>query len=242
MKTLPREMEAERHRGRSLEGLRYELRCVADQTQHGGVLNWIGTHPMAFKPAYPDRVVNNIYFDTYHFNCFGQNLAGVSERKKFRFRWYGNTFSPEGGAFEIKERYNLLGGKQRYSVALSRELSQLTLKQVRAEILQQLPDRAAEEFRAVSEAVLINRYIRQYFQSADLRVRITVDRDLSFYDQRFQRRPRTRFRSEGPGIVILESKFAANDGDEVRRRLGGLPGRMSRCSKYMMGLQRLLGY
>lgn len=226
----------------SLQDLRYELRCVAALEQLGSLLNWIEVHPLSFKTAYPDRVVNNIYYDTYELGCLAQNFAGVSERKKYRFRWYGDTFSPGKGTFEIKERLNLLGRKQRYPLELSAPLDELSHATLRAEILAQIPAAAAAQFQSITEPVLVNRYRRQYFESFSRRVRITIDQRLEFYDQRRALRPRMRFAQNAPDIVILECKFAALDGDETRRLLGGLPGRMSRCSKYILGVQGMLGY
>jgi len=237
-----RVLDALKQQQPSLDDLRYELRCVAEPEQLGSLHNWLELHPLSFKTSYPDRVVNNIYFDTYQLGCFAQNLAGVSERKKYRFRWYGDTFAPGKGTFEIKQRLNLLGRKERYPLELSASLDGLTLGELRHEILAQIPPAAAEQFRSITEPVLINRYRRQYFESFSRRVRITIDQQLEFYDQRHALRPRTLFRQNSPDIVILECKFAAEDGDETRRLLGGLPGRMSRCSKYILGVQGMLGY
>jgi hypothetical protein len=234
--------QAMKARQPGLDDLRYELRCVTALEELASLHNWIELHPASFRTAYPDRVINNIYFDSHEFACFAQNLAGVSERKKYRFRWYGDTFAPREGMFEIKERLNMLGRKERYPVTLSTSLDRLSLDDVRREILTQIPEEAASHFLSISLPVLINRYSRQYFESFSRRVRITLDRDLEFYDQRHALRPRTRFRSNSPDIVILECKFAAEDAGETRRLLGGLPGRMSRCSKYMLGVQGLLGY
>ena len=49
---------------RSLENLRYELRCTVEPSRLGELLNWIALHRAGFRTAYPDRTVNNVYFDT----------------------------------------------------------------------------------------------------------------------------------------------------------------------------------
>ena len=144
--------------------------------------------------------------------------------------------------FEIKKRKNMLGSKERYPVALSDSLDRLSLDRVRREIVAQLPDSAAANFRPISEPVLINRYRRQYFESFSHRIRITIDRELKFFDQRHALRARIRFASNTPDVVILECKFAAEHARETRSLLGGLPGRLARCSKYMLGVQGMLGY
>jgi hypothetical protein len=237
-----RALHARRAVASEANDLRYELRCVSDLEQLGSLLNWIELHPASFRAAYPDRVVNNVYFDTFELGCFAQNLAGVSDRAKYRFRWYGDSFSPKDGVFEIKERLGLLGRKERYPVELSNSLDCLSFEASRSEILAQVPGAAAARFRPISDPILINRYSRQYFESFDRRVRITIDQQLRVYDQRQAARPRTRFPQNSPNIVILECKFSARDATDTRRLLGGLPGRMSRCSKYVLGVQGLLGY
>ena len=227
---------------RSLENLRYELRCTVEPSRLGELLNWIALHRAGFRTAYPDRTVNNVYFDTLLLSGFTQNLAGISRRKKFRLRWYGQTCSPDGGMFEIKERVNQMGSKERHPVTLSDNLPSLTLRQVAREVAAQLPEHARMQFQASSEPVLINRYSRRYFVSFDGQVRVTIDRDLSFYDQRHRKSACVKFPANVPDLLIMECKFAAIDGARTRRQLGGLPGRSARCSKYMMGLMSMLGY
>ena len=74
------------------------------------------------------------------------------------------------------------------------------------------------------------------------RFQVTVDRDLVFYDQRFSLRPNTRFRANAPGIAVLECKVDSGNGDSAQLPITDLPGRVTRCSKYSLGVQWLLGY
>ena len=45
-----------------------------------------------FREVFHVRQVNNIYFDTAKYNDYFDNVLGVSDRKKIRIRWYGDTF------------------------------------------------------------------------------------------------------------------------------------------------------
>lgn len=58
-------------------------------------------------PTHPIRKVNSIYFDTTNLETFNDGEEGVVPRKKFRFRWYGNsnTISQNLGSIEIKTTY-----------------------------------------------------------------------------------------------------------------------------------------
>ena len=41
-----------------------------------------------FNKQYPDRVINSIYMDTVNYDFAKDNISGISNRKKIRFRWY----------------------------------------------------------------------------------------------------------------------------------------------------------
>jgi len=64
--------------------------------------------------------VNSLYFDTYNFDCFWDKEAGVSNRKKLRFRFYGHDLLPETLVFlEIKQKNNVLVTKDRVKLKMS---------------------------------------------------------------------------------------------------------------------------
>ena len=44
---------------------RYEIKMVFDNLRRFEVESWIQMHSCAFKVAFPDRQVNNIYFETF---------------------------------------------------------------------------------------------------------------------------------------------------------------------------------
>ena len=56
--------------------------------------------------------VNSLYFDTYEVGCLTDNLFGVSDRTKLRFRWYGDDFRRVRGHLELKGKSNQLGWKE----------------------------------------------------------------------------------------------------------------------------------
>ena len=43
-----------------------------------------------FKEAYSPRLINSIYLDTLNYDFARDNINGVGERKKIRFRWYND--------------------------------------------------------------------------------------------------------------------------------------------------------
>jgi len=58
--------------------------------------------------VYDDRLINSIYYDDENYCTAQDNLAGISNRKKYRIRWYNNS----------KDFYN-------YEIKIKKDLSQL---------------------------------------------------------------------------------------------------------------------
>ena len=90
---------------------RYELKFIAEPFEHTRILNWLRQHHTCFVTEYPDRQVNNIYFDTYNYNSYCENIYGSSSKSKVRFRWYGGSKEPKNGSLEIKCKRNQLNWK-----------------------------------------------------------------------------------------------------------------------------------
>jgi SPX domain protein involved in polyphosphate accumulation len=55
-----------------------------------------------FKILYPSRKINSIYIDTINYNFIRDNIDGISDRKKIRFRWYNSNI--KNIFFEIKKK------------------------------------------------------------------------------------------------------------------------------------------
>lgn len=104
---------------KDLEHARYELKFVSEAKQLSRLRTWVKVHNANFFKAFPDRIVNNIYFDTIDLDSFSENLSGTSSRTKIRLRWYGNTLNPENATFEVKSKRNRLGFKSQTKIELS---------------------------------------------------------------------------------------------------------------------------
>ena len=65
-----------------------------------------------FRTNFPDRTVNSIYFDDFNNSCVSENLAGESEKTKFRLRWYGkNNHILKNPKLEFKVKKNFMNYK-----------------------------------------------------------------------------------------------------------------------------------
>ena len=45
-----------------------------------------------FKKYYFPRQINSLYLDTLNYDYAKDNINGVNERKKIRFRWYNDDY------------------------------------------------------------------------------------------------------------------------------------------------------
>ncbi len=152
--------------------MRYELKYHPKSLGFRHILQIIHEHPAGFTSLYPDRIINNVYFDSPDLQCFYQSVNGVATRKKYRLRWYGEDWSfAENPVLETKIKLNHLGEK------VLRPWHSFAL------------DNIEEEIEAMKDASFLpkgfvristNRYIRSYFGSAEGLFRITIDRTLRF--------------------------------------------------------------
>jgi hypothetical protein len=218
---------------------RYEVKFVAEPDRYHELELWIRLHRAGFRSAYPPRQVNNVYFDTPNLRAYAENLSGASARSKLRLRWYGSTDAPQKTTLEVKRRRNRLGWKLLFP-GCAMDLTREPWGEVLARLRHSLPAAGRPWLDALPSPVLVNRYLRRYFVSADGHVRATLDQRQSVWDQRFRSRPNLRFRTVIPDSTIVEIKF-----DRYRRAVGseaiaGIPIRVSRNSKYVVGVQAII--
>ncbi len=208
---------------------RYEYKYTIEGLPLEAILHTIRYHSAGFSEAYPQRQVNNFYLDTVNLDFFYQNVDGISRRRKFRYRWYGDFESASKAQLETKHKENELGWKDTLVISKGSIATE---------------EKLTQHFRSLglSDAELMprlyNSYKRYYFLSADERYRVTVDYDQKFglpfhFDQPYQ-----ELRSD-PNI-ILEVKFDAEDHDDRGVVMRELPFLRTKNSKYANGVTALL--
>jgi len=222
------------------EGSRQEIKFVTNLRDADVVYQWLRLHPLAFTEAYPMRIVHNIYFDTYEYSAYAENLAGVSDRTKVRYRWYGDSLLPQAGKLEIKQKRNQFGWKLLYKVNDLATNEQTTWKQIRQSIRSQIDHEGALWLDQNPWAVMINHYRRYYYLSACGRIRVTLDFDQMVWDQRKGPRPNVRLKANLPETVVVECKFDRKERDLATQVLNGLPIRVARHSKYMNAVTAII--
>ena len=221
------------------DSLRYERKFLISQLDRHEVESIVRLHHAMFSETYPERFVNNIYFDDIRASSYFESASGLGRRVKVRVRWYGDLFQYIAEpCLELKTKYDLLGSKMRYPLKpfpLDRKYTREVQQRVFAE--SGLPPLLTEELGALSFAVT-NRYRRKYFESADRNFRITIDWDVQFLrldstDNLFAQQ------SVDHEHTILELKYSQECDQEARQITNRFPFRMTKSSKYVAGMERL---
>ena len=221
------------------ETARLEIKFVAYEINYHTLLHWLRMHPAGFVAPYPDRRVNNIYFDTHNYLAFTDNLSGASSRTKVRYRWYGESLGPDVGTLEIKNKRNYFGWKLRYKVSEAPYREDANWRAIRKLLLEQLPPDGRKWLDANPLPVMINRYLRKYYLSSDGKVRATIDTQQAVWDQRFKPSPNLTRTANLARTIVIEFKFDRKDRDLASRILQGIPVRVSRHSKYINGVRAI---
>jgi SPX domain protein involved in polyphosphate accumulation len=220
---------------------RYELKIVYPQGWISEVQGWITSHPAGFITAYPPRWVNSFYFDTPDLDSFNDHLAGVPERRKLRFRWYGESLQVGRGQVEVKNKTERVGWKDTQPIAYTFDFEKMDWGQILTE-LQQQSSSVVRELLSVVQPTLLTVYWREYYVSSDGTVRLTLDSNLRAYDQRFTAQPNLWFRQPLGDDLIIELKSDIANAPVLANILTYFPSRTERRSKYVDALEKMMGF
>ncbi len=206
--------------------MRYERKYRIKNTGVQEVLQVLKTNPASFKTAFPQRWINSIYLDTPAFDALQENQAGISNRVKYRIRWYGEDVRiAQNPILEKKIKTNLLGTKERVTLRDFQLYRGFDMQQWLKEFLE-----PGLELRPV----ILVRYYRHYLVSWDERVRATLDEKIVFYlfngNLFFQQNARK------DDALILEIKYDADWEENIDDILQSIPFRLTKNSKYVNGV------
>ena len=184
----------------------------------------------ACSPIHKPRWVNNLYADTHGYDHLNENIEGLSERKKLRFRWYGKQHGEINVTAEFKIKFDDTNTKKSIKLGkinFPREMELHTLfdlcmqrwdhNQTTLDIMPPTGYRAA----------LLNRYHRNYYMNANASIRITIDTPICYQNAA------TGIRAEQQKFAIVELKCPKSH--IIYSDL--LPYQLSKSSKYVEGLQ-----
>ena len=156
---------------------RFERKFIFKHTSTKNIETLIKLNKVGFHEIFGERYINNIYFDTINFDNYYDNIDGISNRVKYRIRWYDDFFlNSKDAVFEIKSRKGLLVNKE----ALFLKNFQLNENLDLSRYLKKKYEFQRKEFCHNYNLfpVLINRYKRKYFLSRDKKYRATIDSNI----------------------------------------------------------------
>ena len=224
------------------EDVRLEIKFVPYAYEVDRVVQWLRLHHAAFDKPFPDRHVHNVYFDSYDYDAYGENLSGISKRVKVRYRWYGEEPYPDVGVLEIKCKRNKYGWKHRFPVTGSPLQSGKRWRDIRKSITGVLSAMGRICLNTYPQPVILNQYDRQYFESRDESERVTIDTGMKVYDQRYKSVPNVTRRANMSDLMVIEFKAEPTAQDQVNRVVQTLPIRVNRHSKYTTGVEAIYSY
>jgi len=206
--------------------MRFERKYRIENLSMTHIMQIIKSHPESFYKLYPDRTVNNIYFDTPNMTCLNDNLMGINIRKKYRVRWYGeDTKAIVSPQLEVKYKENELGGKTIFPV---KAFSLSNIGDIQKQVNDTIPQ------QHTLQPTLLNSYERSYWGTKDGKFRITIDFNLRFHSLLHSRNFFKYLHNDK--VVIVELKYEREDEKELKRITRFLPFRLSKNSKYVNGI------
>ena len=203
---------------------RFERKFVFNNVEKEQIISSLYNCNIFFHPQHEERKVNSIYFDK-NYQALIENIEGISERKKTRLRWYGNSKKIEKIFIEKKLKKNFLSKKERQEIVLKKKLdidNDIHRKNLFLDIITE----------DLSPIVMIH-YKRIYLVSSIYPIRATIDYDLyskKFLDDKIIHK-KNYFKN-----IILELKYDIEFDEIFRKNINTLNIRFNKSSKYVNSL------
>ena len=195
-----------------------------------------------FKKQYEDRNINSIYFDDFYLNSINENLDGISQRKKYRLRWYGNKNIIDRANLEIKHKKNFLNYKDIIPLKSIKilKINEKNISYINRELKEKLLNLKVIEKKNLEAKSQIS-YKRKYFISAQNNIRATID--FNIQSRVFNNSFREFYYKYDD--IILELKYDKNLDEYVKKFTSSLQSRFTKSSKYVnytLNISRNISY
>ena len=126
-----------------------------------------------FTKQYPDRVINSIYVDTANFDFAKDNINGISDRKKVRFRWYNKDLQKIYIEVKNKRNFNVWKNIEK----IEPKINEKSLIEYLKKNLNNMKFKYNNNFN--HKLVLKTNYKRSYWLSNNKKIRATIDIDIN---------------------------------------------------------------
>ena len=207
---------------------RYERKWLFKNINHLELINSLLRSNFLFNFQHKKRKVNSLYLDDKNFTSIRENLDGVSEKKKYRIRWYGKRNLILNANFEIKKKKEFETNKKTYDFKEINNYSILNERDIQDIFL-----KINKKFNIKKKIfpLLTTHYDREYFISNNNLIRATVDFNLQ--SRSFSNKVDSNILKNYFQDIILEIKYDTNLDLYVRKNLSSIENRLSRNSKFV---------
>lgn len=186
--------------------------------------------------------IHSLYFDDYKDSCAKENEAGVSQRFKYRIRYYGNK--PDVLRLERKEKLD--GRCHKDSAMITKEMCQKILDAKADELFWETDNPLIKKFcvhimtRFFEPRAIIS-YERSAYVEEITNVRITLDKNICVSDcvEAFLTGDYTNYPIQEKGEHVLEVKFDDILPGYVKGIIANKNLQQSSFSKYYLGRLKL---
>ena len=183
-----------------------------------------------FSTSFPDRVISSIYFDTEDLKSLNDNLDGVSNRRKYRVRWYNKDLN--SARFEIKIKEAMLGRKVVGNIMTNNSINSLS------DLLDSVygvGEGACVLDQSKYAPILIVQYDREYYESECGLIRATIDKNIQCGKMFGQLSNNSRYSDVmlDHDSIVLEFKYDSMHDDYFRSLISNdIKFRSTKYSKY----------
>ena len=218
-----------------VEEARYERKFLVSGVPYEYVRNVVRLNPAFFRQTYAPRWVNNIYLDSTELRSFTDTIEGVRDRGKIRIRWYGDALGVMGQpVLEVKKKRGFVVMKNRFELPPWEMGGRFDVEAIRDLLGRADVPPGLRESLQGQRPTLFNRYFRSYAESDSGIYRISLDKSLGFERIDDGSRVGLGVRSDA---IILELKYNVENDDRAHHITQGFPFRMTKSSKYAIGVQ-----
>tara|TARA_B110000240_G_C13476197_1_gene443189 strand:+ start:1210 stop:1896 length:687 start_codon:yes stop_codon:yes gene_type:complete len=158
--------------------MRFEKKYIIDLSQLNKLRSAI-ISSKSFRINHAPQIVNNLYYDNNIYKAVHENLLGISNRIKYRIRWYGNDQKIKA-KFEKKCRKDMGNFKEGNNQILLDE-NPWNVKVSDLPNLSEMNKLSALKIKNVNHfsPAVLNRYKREYYINK-IGDRLTIDRDIIY--------------------------------------------------------------
>ena len=216
---------------------RIELKCLYKETDWPFLEKNLLLSDLSFYQPFPPRFINSLYFDSYDLASIDESLNGSSLRTKIRCRWYGDLIQKGKVTLELKKKQGHISWKLlKKDIFTVNAFSKNWDDFMYPDIMSGLTTIGLSSHNQFPSSIV--RYRRKYFISSDGKIRVTIDDQLQFFDQRLSSEPNVKISENSHLGIVLEVKLQETDSNMLPLISNAINFIPSRFSKYCESLIR----